>query len=127
MPNVLYSNIPADKIGGARVLKTGIIIAGQKRKTGDMITEEEFQSIKPVNRAALVNKEYIAPYPKDPAGTSRYLIHRDDGKFDVVVGTRANVSPFATREVAEKYIEQGTITDALANTKATSVKRIKAE
>src|SRR6266403_4010556 len=102
MPNVLYSNIPSTQVGGARVLKPGVIIAGMKRSVGDMITEEEFQSIKPANRNAMINKEYIAPYPKDPAGSARYLVHRDDGKFDVAVGVRANVSPIATRELAEK-------------------------
>jgi hypothetical protein len=127
MPNVLYSNIPSNQVGGARVLKTGVIIAGKKRMSGDMITEEDFLSIKPANRNALINKEYISPYPKDPAGTSRHVVQRNDGKFDVVVGLRANVSPFATKEEAVKYADQGTITDALSHTVAPSVKRIKAE
>ncbi len=127
MPNVLYSNIPAEQVGGARVLKTGIIISGLKRKSGDMISEEEFLSIKPANRSALINKEYISPYPKDPAGSARYVVERNDGKFDVVIGTRFNVTPYATKELAEKVADQQTINELLSKTTATSVKRIKAE
>ncbi len=97
----------ANNAGGARVLVPNIMVAGRKRMAGECLTEEEFNSIGRANRDALIRNGMIMPWPKDvdaPLSGERYLVRREDGKFDVVQGSIVNPAPLDTEAAANKWL-----------------------
>jgi hypothetical protein len=83
-------------IGGAHVRRT--FTRGDKRLyAGDTLTRDEVLDIRPANRRALVDSNFIEIWPL-PADGERYAFHTGGGDWSVVEGRKINESPLSKEE-----------------------------
>ena len=101
------SEIREDNIGGAFV-KCTFRRGTQFLRAGQHMTAQEVMSINHANRAALVDKGFIAVYPAAPKGaghaveetirTERHPVHVGRGLYDVIEGRKLTVDPVSKEE-----------------------------
>lgn len=89
------------EVGGARVNKR-FSLGGRQVIPGDMLSEAEYHSIRPANRASLEDRDYIRAFPKmAPGEIERIVVYRGGGKFDVYQGAgivKLNADPLTKDE-----------------------------
>lgn len=63
-------------------------------KTG-FLTAAQIMAMPAANRQALIDKKYIAIYPRTPGNAERFVIPAAFGKFEVIEGVRVTDAPVA--------------------------------
>ena len=98
-----------DEIGGGKVLQT-FVIGGERVYAGKQLTREQIIGMRPQNRNALIEKNYMTVWPMSAMKTSaperprkvqRHIIHHGFSKYSVVEGEIINDKPL-TREAADR-------------------------
>ncbi len=88
-------------IGGGIVTRTFRDGAVQ-RKVNDpntgFLTVAQIMAMPAANRQALIDKKYIAIYPRTPGNAERFVVSAAFGKFDVIEGVRVTDAPVAKDE-----------------------------
>jgi hypothetical protein len=89
-------------VGGARIAR-GFTMNGEYLKRGGPdLTPEQYLSINLPNRRALVDSNYIEPYPKTPVGAAppgeKFLIRIGQDEYNVVEGRMINDHPLKRKE-----------------------------
>jgi hypothetical protein len=102
--------LPADQIGGAHVVRA-FNAGGERIRTGTVLTGDYIRNIPTANRNCLIDKHYIAVWPKSgdavsppvSSGTGqrpeRHVVTLGFGHFAVIEGSVVNDKPL-TREEA---------------------------
>jgi hypothetical protein len=99
---MLHDKPPQGFVMGGALLRRPLTSNGARLPAGTVLNPEQFAAITYATRRVLVRDEAILPFyqPASAAGSERFVIHRGNGRYDVVVGTRLNADPL-TREEAD--------------------------
>jgi hypothetical protein len=98
------AHLKKDDIGGG-VVRTAFRMGGTYMMVGTKLSADEVMSINPPNRMALIDKGYIAVWPKSGdvpvIKGKRYAIHIGGGGYDVIEGRKLNNKPLSRDEARE--------------------------
>lgn len=107
----MHLAIPGYQLAGA-VVSRAYSAGGEKVATGSVLSAEAFGKIghavrRIFLREAVLTPFYVATTPAAPpvaATGSRFVIHRGNGRYDVVAGTLLNTDPL-TRAEADALVD----------------------
>lgn len=110
----------ADEFVGGAIVRRGFTCGDEYLKAGTNLSAEKYLSMGRANRAALVDSDYLAPYPKAPIATpaefqgpkiplERFIVGVADKKFNVIEGRLLNEEP-VSRQEADKLLKDGVST-----------------
>ncbi len=102
MPTELIARLPSNQLGGARVFRP-CNIAGQPRKSGDVLSAELLASLPRQSLRALQDQRYIVCWPRpaeappQPTDEGEPHVYNRVGTstYDVVLGRRLNTRPLS--------------------------------
>ncbi len=95
------ARLKENDIGGG-IVRTAFRMGARYLIANTKLTAQEVMSINPANRMSLIDKGYLAVWPKIDAAPAakgeRFTVHTGGGRYDVIEGRRLNEDSLSKEE-----------------------------